>query len=81
MHFAISPFSRKTRIRARQRVLSFHHTVREMFDFVVDPAVDATNVDACLEALAESAAARELRLARGARGGSARRANNTVYIS
>ena len=52
-----------------------------MFDFVVDPAVDATNVDACLEALAESAAARELRLARGARGGSARRANNTVYIS
>ena len=40
-------------------------TVREMFDFVVDPAVDATNVDACLEALAESAAARELRRGRG----------------
>ena len=40
-------------------------TVREMFDFVVDPAIDATNVDACLEALAESAAARELRRGRG----------------
>ena len=40
-------------------------TVREMFDFVVDPAVDETNMDACLEALSESAASRELRRGRG----------------
>ena len=40
-------------------------TVREMFDFVVDPAINEENVDACLEALSESAAAREQRRGRG----------------
>ena len=36
-------------------------TVREMFDFVTDPAVTDDNVDACLEALNESAVARGVR--------------------
>jgi RIO kinase 1 len=40
-------------------------TVREMFDFVVDPAITADNLDDCLAALNESATARELRRGRG----------------
>ena len=40
-------------------------TVREMFDFVTDPAVTEQNVDACLEALNESAVARGVRRGRG----------------
>lgn len=40
-------------------------TVREMFDFVVDPAITEGNIDSCLEALNESATAREVRRGRG----------------
>ena len=40
-------------------------TVREMFEFVTDPAVTAENIDACLEALNASAIAREVRRGRG----------------
>jgi len=40
-------------------------TVREMFDFVTDPAITPANIDACLEALNASALAREVRRGRG----------------
>lgn len=40
-------------------------TVREMFDFVTDPAITPDNIDACLEALNASALARETRRGRG----------------
>jgi RIO kinase 1 len=40
-------------------------TVREMFDFVTDPAVTPENIEECLEALNASAVARGMRRGRG----------------